>query len=63
MKVYGCFNTLQLCCSELTCIFQADLRYQSHALCALQHAAEIYLVNLFEVNASNLRQRVAILTF
>jgi histone H3/H4 len=31
---------------------QPDLRFQSHALAALQHASEIYLVDLFEVNAA-----------
>jgi hypothetical protein len=29
--------------------FKSGLRFESHALCALHEAAEIYLVNLFEV--------------
>ncbi len=33
---------------EISQDFKADLRYQSHALCALQEASEAYLVNLFE---------------
>jgi histone H3 len=28
--------------------FKADLRFQSHAICALQEASEAYLVSLFE---------------
>ncbi len=32
--------------------FKSDLRFQSHAIAALQHASEIYLVDLFEVNAA-----------
>ncbi len=31
---------------------QADLRYNSHAITALQEACEAFLVALFEVNAS-----------
>ncbi len=29
--------------------FKSGLLFQSHAICALHEAAEIYLVNLFEV--------------
>ena len=32
--------------------FQADLRFNSHAIAALQESGEAYLVGLFEVNAS-----------
>ncbi len=32
--------------------FKQDLRFNSHAIAALQHASEIYLVDLFEVNAA-----------
>jgi hypothetical protein len=31
---------------------QQDLRFNSHAICALQEASEAYIVDLFEVNAS-----------
>jgi hypothetical protein len=34
------------------CFSQADLRFQSFAIAALQEASEIYLVDLFEVNAA-----------
>ncbi len=37
---------------EISHDFKQDLRYQSHALCALQSAAEAYLVDFFEVSAS-----------
>jgi histone H3 len=33
---------------EISQDFKADLRYQSHALAALQEAAEVYLTKLFE---------------
>jgi hypothetical protein len=32
--------------------FKTDLRFNSHAVMALQESAEAYLVGLFEVNAS-----------
>ena len=32
------------------CAAQADLRFQSHAIAALQEASENFLVALFEVN-------------
>ena len=32
----------------LLCFLQTDLRFQSHAVLALQEAAEAYLVGLFE---------------
>jgi len=31
--------------------FKQGLRFQSHAIAALQEASETFLVNLFEVNA------------
>ena len=33
---------------EILFVFQTDLRFQSHAVLALQEAAEAYLVGLFE---------------
>ncbi|XP_058223815.1 histone H3.3-like [Rhododendron vialii] len=33
---------------EISQVFKADLRFQSHAVLALQEAAEAYLVGLFE---------------
>ena len=33
-------------------VAQADLRFQSHAIAALQESAEIYITNLFEVNGN-----------
>ncbi len=33
---------------EISQDFRADLRYQSHAIAALQEAAEVYLTKLFE---------------
>ena len=32
---------------EVACDFKSDLRFQSHAICAMQEAAEAYLVDLF----------------
>ncbi len=37
---------------EVSHDFKQDLRFNSHAIAALQHASEIYLVDLFEVNAA-----------
>ena len=33
---------------EVAVDFKSDLRFQSHAICALQEASEAYLVGLFE---------------
>ena len=47
-----CFFLLFLCellfLYEILFVFQTDLRFQSHAVLALQEAAEAYLVGLFE---------------
>ena len=39
---------------EVESDFKQDLKFQSHAIAALQEASEIYLVELFEVNASSI---------
>ena len=36
------------CCIMIGVVVQTDLRFQSHAVLALQEAAEAYLVGLFE---------------
>ena len=43
--------------------FKQDLRFNSHAIAALQEASAAYFVGLFELNTSILRHHVALLTF
>ena len=50
--------------NPISAVSQTDLRFQSHAVLALQEAAEAYLVGLFEgVSSSKGRQATYVCTF